>query len=132
MLHELLSVMISIMQQHATLLSQLETCTNPTVLGSLASYTQERSSMPQVPAGFAIDKNVFRIFKGGSLGPGNFTAKLTERYFPELFGKNDLRFHYRWFYGGLLNTNELCLARKEAIKTYLVMFFPRIQRGVCL
>ena len=58
---------------------------------------------------------------------GNFSCKLVNRLFPELFGPDHLRTRYSYHGQGKVNKSELDPIRKGYIQRYVLYFHPDVK-----
>ncbi|XP_071137281.1 BEN domain-containing protein 3-like [Mytilus edulis] len=77
---------------------------------------------PTIPA---ADKN--QGF-GKELQPGNFAAALTKRFYPELYGMDNLRYFYNWNSGGKHGKRQLHPSRREKIRQFTVRMYPEVRQ----
>ena len=80
-----------------------------------------------IPEEFLIAEETLRLMQKSAVGPGNFASKCTKYLFLELFGASKEKFLYSWCGGGTLKKKALCVVRKEIVKKYVVMFYPKMQ-----
>lgn len=81
-----------------------------------------------IPDAYHINNDELISFEQSTKGPGNFAARLTKRFFPELFGNDNLQFWYNWYGGGKHAKRELDPTRKEVIRRYTNQHHPEVRR----
>ncbi|KAH3849496.1 hypothetical protein DPMN_091899 [Dreissena polymorpha] len=67
-----------------------------------------------------------RMIRQASHGPGNFTARLTKRLYPELFTAANVRLYFNYHSGGRDKKQALSPRRKSAIRRFVVRHFPKM------
>ena len=83
---------------------------------------QENQNLPdQIPF------EQLQAIKHSSKTAGNFSKKIVEVLFPELFGPDHLRLNYSFYGGHGTDKHELDPARRDVIQTYVAYYFPEMK-----
>ncbi|KAK3101346.1 hypothetical protein FSP39_002872 [Pinctada imbricata] len=88
-------------------------------------YVPDVPSTTEIPEKYRTDMETLKdIERNAKQNPGNFALKLTQRFFPELFGPDCLRKKFNWY--GSLNKKRLDPVRCNVIRHYVSIFYPEI------
>jgi len=108
-------------------IDQLLASINGRQLSIPANDLDEEQSLDNIPVEYAIGISSLQQMCQESNCAGNFAAKLTKKFFPELFGPLNLRLMYNWYGGGKLCKQEMDPMRKDIIKRYVQHFYPDVR-----
>ncbi|VDH89900.1 Hypothetical predicted protein [Mytilus galloprovincialis] len=84
--------------------------------------------VPAIPDLYNIPNEELTRIKVSAKSSGNFAAALTKRFFPELYGMDNLRYFYNWNGGGKHGKRELDPARREIIRQFTVRMYPEVRQ----
>ncbi|CAG2201051.1 unnamed protein product [Mytilus edulis] len=88
----------------------------------------DRQQVPAIPDLYNIPNEELTRIKVSAKSSGNFAAALTKRFFPELYGMDNLRYFYNWNGGGKHGKRELDPARREIIRQFTVRMYPEVRQ----
>ncbi|CAC5392036.1 unnamed protein product [Mytilus coruscus] len=84
--------------------------------------------VPAIPDLYNLPNEELTRIKISAKSAGNFAAALTKRFFPELYGMDNLRYFYNWNGGGKHGKRELDPARREIIRQFTVRMYPEVRQ----
>ncbi|CAC5392040.1 unnamed protein product [Mytilus coruscus] len=84
--------------------------------------------VPVIPDLYNLPNEELTRIKISAKSTGNFAAALTKRFFPELYGMDNLRYFYNWNGGGKHGKRELDPVRREIIRQFTVRMYPEVRQ----
>ena len=80
-----------------------------------------------IPEPYRLTVCYLKHINEASLGPGNFTKRICERLFSELYGPDNLRLQYSYHGGGKLSKKRLDPERVVYLIRYATYFYPELR-----
>ncbi|CAC5384752.1 unnamed protein product [Mytilus coruscus] len=95
---------------------------------TIPAVVVDNLQVPAIPDMYNLSNEELTRIKVSAKSAGNFAAALTKRFFPELYGMDNLRYFYNWNGGGKHSKRELDPARREIIRQFTVQMYPEVRQ----